>query len=59
MLGWREAGRACLPPPPITLLGDTAGDDIPTDANPSGDTSIRAIRFNRIDVTFGPGLACG
>lgn len=40
----------------IRLLGDTAGDDISTDTNPHGDTSIRRIRFNRIDVTFGPTL---
>lgn len=43
----------------ITLLGDTSGDDISTDNNPHGDTSIRAIRFNPIDVTFAPSLACG
>lgn len=43
----------------VTLLGDTSGDDISSDADPSGDTSIRAIRFNQIDVTFGPGLGCG
>ena len=43
----------------VTLLGDTNGDDISTDNDPSGDTSIRAIRFNPIDVTFAPSLACG
>ncbi|MEZ5667378.1 MAG: hypothetical protein R3F55_08085 [Alphaproteobacteria bacterium] len=43
----------------VTLLGDTTGDDISTDSNPSGDTSIRAIRFNPIDVSFAPGLGCG
>ena len=36
----------------VRLLGDTAGDDISTDNNPHGDTSIRRIRFNTIDVTF-------
>ena len=37
----------------ITLLGDTTGDDISTDDDPHGDTSIRRIRFNQIDVTMG------
>lgn len=36
----------------ITLLGDTTGDDISTDDNPEGDTSIRGIRFNPIEVTM-------
>ena len=43
----------------IRLLGDTAGDDISTDANPHGDTSIRRIRFNEIDVTFTDRLGGG
>ena len=43
----------------VTLLGDTSGDDISTDDNPHGDTSIRAIRFRPIDVTFAPSLTCG
>ncbi len=43
----------------VTLLGDTNGDDISTDDNAHGDTSIRAIRFRQIDVTFGPSLTCG
>ncbi|MBF9036062.1 hypothetical protein HKCCE2091_17585 [Rhodobacterales bacterium HKCCE2091] len=34
----------------ITYLGDTAGDDISTDDNPHGDTSIREIRFRPITV---------
>lgn len=43
----------------MTLLGDTNGDDISTDSNPHGDTSLRAVRFNPIDVTFAPSIACG
>jgi len=43
----------------MTLLGDTAGDDISTDSNPSGDTSLRAVRFTPIDVTFADWPACG
>lgn len=42
----------------IRLLGDTSGDDISTDSNPSGDTSIRAILFNQIDVTFEESALC-
>ena len=36
----------------VRLLGDTMGDDISDDANPHGDTSIRAIRFRPIRVEF-------
>jgi hypothetical protein len=36
----------------ITLLGDTAGDDISTDQNPYGDTSIRRISFRPIEVAM-------
>jgi len=36
----------------IRLLGDTLGDDISTDNNPHGDTSIRRIRFNPVNVIF-------
>lgn len=36
----------------VTFLGDTLGDDISTDANPHGDTSIRRITFDMIDVEF-------
>lgn len=43
----------------IDLLGDTAGDDISTDNNPHGDTSIRRIRFYTIDVTFTDTLVRG
>jgi hypothetical protein len=43
----------------IRLLGDTAGDDISTDNNPHGDTSIRRIRYNTIDVTFTDRLVRG
>ena len=43
----------------VTLHGDTSGDDISTDDDPHGDTSIRAIRFRPIDVTFAPSLTCG
>lgn len=43
----------------IRLLGDTIGDDISTDSNPHGDTSIRRIRFNTIDVTFTDRLVRG
>ncbi|MEX0955477.1 MAG: hypothetical protein WDZ83_09725 [Rhizobiaceae bacterium] len=43
----------------IRLLGDTAGDDISTDNNPHGDTSIRRIRFNTVDVTFTDRLVRG
>ena len=34
----------------ITYLGDTMGDDISTDQNPHGDTSIRRITFNPITI---------
>ncbi|MBF9031912.1 hypothetical protein HKCCE3408_16045 [Rhodobacterales bacterium HKCCE3408] len=34
----------------ITYLGDTMGDDISSDNNPHGDTSIRTIRFHPITV---------
>jgi len=43
----------------ITYLGDTAGDDISTDANPSGDTSIRRIDFNPLQVAFQQPSLCG
>jgi len=36
----------------VTLLGDTAGDDISRDRNPHGDTSIRRISFHEVDVIF-------
>lgn len=42
----------------MTLLGDTAGDDISADNDPYGDTSLRAVRFNPIDVTFASSIAC-
>lgn len=34
----------------VTYLGDTTGDDISTDQNPHGDTSIRNISFDPIQV---------
>ena len=40
----------------VRLLGDTMGDDISTDQNPHGDTSIRSIRFRPIRVEFSRGL---
>ena len=40
----------------VRVLGDTSGDDISTDANPHGDTSIRAIRFRPIQVQLSRGL---
>ena len=40
----------------VRLLGDTMGDDISTDRNPHGDTSIRAIRLRPIQVEFTRGL---
>ncbi|MFN3207810.1 MAG: hypothetical protein ACE369_02185 [Roseovarius sp.] len=36
----------------VTYLGDTTGDDISTDPNPHGDTSIRNISFDPIRVEF-------
>lgn len=36
----------------VSLIGDTMGDDISTDQNPHGDTSIRAIVFNPVNVRF-------
>jgi hypothetical protein len=36
----------------VTYLSDTMGDDISTDNNPHGDTSIRRIRFDDITVEF-------
>ena len=41
----------------ITYLGDTMGDDISTDDNPHGDTSIRRITFHDIRVEFTDQLA--
>lgn len=38
--------------PTVTYLGDTTGDDISTDQNPHGDTSIRNISFDPIQVEF-------
>lgn len=34
----------------VTYLGDTLGDDISTDTDPHGDTSVRRIRFAPITV---------
>ncbi|MEO1138902.1 MAG: hypothetical protein AAFW87_05540 [Pseudomonadota bacterium] len=36
----------------VTYLSDTLGDDISTDQNPHGDTSIRNISFDAITVEF-------
>ena len=36
----------------VTFLGDTTGDDISSDQNPHGDTSIRRITFDPIPVEF-------
>lgn len=36
----------------VTYLSDTMGDDISTDLNPHGDTSIRNISFDPITVEF-------
>ncbi len=36
----------------VTYLGDTTGDDISTDNNPHGDTSIRNISFDPLPVEF-------
>ena len=41
----------------VTYLSDTMGDDISTDNNPHGDTSIRRIRFDDITVEFTNQLA--
>ncbi len=36
----------------VTYLSDTTGDDISTDNDPHGDTSIRRIRFDPVEVIF-------